>query len=289
MYQFFRKIYLLLPFKNIIFHFLKNIYKPSPKLSGYLKFKGKFNFQINKELKVKIYNDQSTLPTLLFWQGLEGYEPASLRLWVELSKNAEMILDVGANIGIFGLIAKKVNPKTQVILFEPLERNISRIKKNFQINDLEAIFEQLAIADFDGKTTFYDMDISENTIGSLDKSFVESHLHHKKIVPIEVPVKTLDTYIKENNISKIDLIKIDVEGVDFEVIKGFLKTIQKDKPNILIEITSENTAHKTQKLIENLNIDYHFFEIDEKQGLIKTENIEKKTQRNYLLHYRKLN
>jgi FkbM family methyltransferase len=282
MYTLLKKIYFKIPFKVYFFRIIKKIYKPSINISGYLKFQGAFNLLINDGLTVKIYNDNLTVASLLFWQGMNGYEPQSLKIWNRLSEKSRCILDVGANIGIFGLISKRANPSAKVILFEPLERNVKRIHKNFMINGLDCIVEQVAVSNYEGKAVFYDMDTDENTIGSFDKNFVEGHKHSSKIIPIEIPVIKLDSYINDRNIEDVDLIKIDVEGVDFEVLMGLKHTIEQFKPIILIEISDTESSLKINNLLEGLSFKYLLYEVDENEGLIKRDKIFKDSNRNYL-------
>ena len=54
---------------------------------------------------------------------------------------------------------------------------------------MQAKVEETAVSNFNGNSTFYDMDSNENTIGSFSKEFVEMHEHHEKLISIEVQVK----------------------------------------------------------------------------------------------------
>lgn len=283
MYQTLKYIYYLIPFKLRLFLFVRKIYSAPTKIAGYLKFKGVFSLPLTEKKNLNIYNDHSTLPTLLFWKGLKGYEEQSISVWKELCKSSNSILDIGANFGLYGLIAQKINNESDVIYFEPLKRNVDRIKNNLKINNLVAKIEKIAISNFNGLATFYDMASEENTIGSFSREFVEAHSHHKEIILIKVNVLTLDSYFDQNDLSNLDLLKIDVEGAEFEVLEGSQKTLIKYKPDILVEITSEENSKKIQNLINYLNLEYEFYEIDEMQGLIKKKNISKSGNRNYLI------
>ena len=200
LYKFFRKLYYYIPFKKYFFLLLRRFYKPSNKVAGYLKFKGKFKLKLKDRLVALFHNDHSTLPSIVFWKGLEGYETVSLKVWLNLRQESTCTFDLGANFGLFGIISKIANPTSKVVFFEPLKRNVYRIEKNLQLNKMEGVIEQRAVTDFDGTVSFYDMDSSENTIGSIHKEFVLKHEHHTRLVKINVPVVRLDTYIEENDI-----------------------------------------------------------------------------------------
>jgi FkbM family methyltransferase len=283
MYKFFKYLYTTLPGKVLIFKIARKIYKPSNKIAGYLKFNGVFSVKLSKNEQLKILNDFSTIPSLIFWKGFDGYEKYSLETWIELSKNSTVTLDVGANFGLFGLVTKTVNPRSEVIFIEPLERNVNRINRNLAINQFNAKVLESAMGDKEGTITFYDMDSSENTIGSIDQDFVEKHQHSTRIIPIEVTMITIDSLVIAEELKNVDLIKIDVEGADYLTIKGSMDTLNKFNPNVLIEITDQENAQKINQLLTQLNFKYFIFEINEVKGLISCQDVlTKSNSRNYL-------
>lgn len=280
MYKFFKLLYFLLPGKKHVYSLVRLFYLPSIWMSGYLKFDGVFTLALLGDKKVKIYNDHSTVPTLLFWLGLDGYEKCSLEVWSKLSVKSKMVMDIGANFGLFGLVSKALSPQSDIILFEPLERNVKRVKKNFETNNFEVKVETAAVGDRVGDVTFFDMKSNENTIGSIDENFVKSHKHHKEIVPIKVPMMTIDSLMYD----EVDLMKIDVEGADFEAVKGAFNTISKCKPNILIEITNQQSAINVIDLLTKLDFKYFIYELSDEDGVISCSSIiRKEGARNYLL------
>lgn len=272
MKKIFRKIYFIIPFKKPVFVFLRLFWTPSKKIAGYLKFRGKFKLNISENKYLIIKNDNSTLPSLFFWHGLKKYEPTTINSWIKLSSEAKVIFDVGANFGIFGLIGKVVNPKSKVHFFEPLDRNIERIKTNCSLNNFnnsEIYIETCAVSDKSGEVIFYDMDSSENTIGSMEKAHVELHQHHTSIIPKNIIAISLDDYIIQNNINSIDLVKIDVEGSELKVLQGFKEGIIKYQPIIFIEVLNRNSFNSITQLISEYNSNYLVYYLDEKQGLVK--------------------
>jgi anaerobic selenocysteine-containing dehydrogenase len=140
----------------------------------------------------------------------------------------------------------------------------------------------MALSDSNGIMDFFDMESEENTIGSLDKEFVKSHTHAKTLVKIQVHTKTLDFFIGEKNIEKIDLLKIDVEGAELLVLRGFKENIKKYTPDIIIEIGKIETVKEIQNLLETLNLRYNYYEIDEQNGLKKTDSLFSAKGKNFL-------
>ncbi|RAW02649.1 FkbM family methyltransferase [Pseudochryseolinea flava] len=276
-----KKIYFAVPFKTQFYHFVRLLYKPRASIAGYLKFKGVFKMHFG-ERHVRIFNNNLTVPTLLFWKGIDGYEPETLKLWVKLSAKAKNIFDVGANFGLFGLISKCIRPDSKVFCFEPLRRNGDLISKNNEINRYDITVVQAAVSNKEGTFTFYDMDDYDNTIGSFDKDFVLGHRHHKALLPTAVPTITIDSYVEKSNIQALDLLKIDVEGHELSAIEGARSTIAKFKPAIVIEI-SEHSGEAVGKLLHEIVPGYQFYAIHESGGLNKVQSLAFRQGRNFLV------
>jgi len=123
-----KRLYFLMPFKKHLFTILKNIYLPSQKIFQHLYFKGVFNV-FSGTNTFKMYHTGKIIENQLFWRGLDGFEPHSLKLWSRLSRDAETIFDLGANSGIYSLISKSENLNAKVYAFECVDRVFDVLKK----------------------------------------------------------------------------------------------------------------------------------------------------------------
>ena len=283
MYNFFKTIYFILPFKREFFSLIRLFYTPHKKTALYLKFKGGISTEIGTK-KYYFKNENTAIETLLFWRGINSHEPKSIEVWKRFANNSKVIMDIGANSGLYSVVASEFSECSPIIYgFEPIPRILKLYKLNMELNGINSKPIQKALFNVNGETTFFDMDSHDNQIGSLIKSHVEKHKHHKKIKEIIVETITLDTFIGNNNIGKVDLLKIDVEGVEDKVLEGMEKTIIKDKPVLLIEISNNETALKVSSFFIKLDLDYKFIEIDESKGLTKYSQIEKNNTFNYLV------
>ena len=115
-------IYKLLPFKKQICLILRNsTFFVNHNLYIDLKFTGKFTVKIPKEDRTFVLNAwNSTIENEIFWNGLGNtWEPETINLYTKLCKKSKVIFDVGANTGIYSLIASKLNPNAKIIAFEP--------------------------------------------------------------------------------------------------------------------------------------------------------------------------
>lgn len=139
-------------------------------------------------------------------------------------KNQNVIIDIGANIGLYSLLAAKSNRNCKVFSFEPNPDTYKRFEYNIRLNNIENIYPyKLAVSDFNGLSYFKK---SKNT-------WVSKITDSKDMETIEVDTITLDEIIKDNSIEIIDLLKIDVEGSELNVIKGSTNTIKIVKKIIL--------------------------------------------------------
>jgi len=133
------------------------------------------------------------------------------------------VIDVGAHIGIYTLrAAKKVGEKGRVIAVEPEDENYRVLMKNIKINRYKNVVPvKLALSDFEGTARFY---VKSMTLSHSLRENVEIHngcAPAREVVGItEVTVTSLTKLMDKLGVPKIDLLKIDAEGVEFEVLKG---------------------------------------------------------------------
>ena len=156
------------------------------------------------------------------------------------------IIDVGAHIGTFSLMASKyISPNYKIYSFEPVYTKI--LQMNIEKNNLleKVIFSSNGLSNKQ-KTIpgFYiDFNKSQNyAFTFVDEIFCENNIYKSKNI---IKLDTLDNL----NIENISILKIDVEGNELEVLEGAFNTILKNKPSILIEIwsTSEHYNKRDDK------------------------------------------
>ena len=275
------KTYELLPFKKEICFLIKKITTPNKKIYRKLYFEGVFTVKHKKQeyFKIKNYN-YLYIEKCLFWKGLFGeWEKVSLQLWEELCKESEVIFDVGSNTGVYSLLAKSSNPKSKVYAFEPIKRIYDKLVFNKNLNNYDIFCCQKAVSNTDGKSLIYDHETEHTTTASLDEGSIGEN--KSSVVPIEIDLIKLDSFIENNNVKKIDLLKIDVETFEVEALEGFKKNLEKFKPTILIEILNNKIATGIEHIVSDLN--YEYYNIDENGTIEKVENLSKSKSYNFLL------
>ncbi len=205
-----------------------------------------------------------------------------MKLWSELSKVSNTILDVGANTGLYSLTSKALNKNSKVIVFEPVERNFEKLIRNIQLNRMDIVAEKVALSSKSGTSYLYDYDQDLVYAATLEPHAEESAYSKKYLVN----VTTIDQYVSENKISKIDLIKIDVETHEPDVLVGYSEYFAIHKPIILIEVLFDKVGEKIQSFIEqHSQVKYTYFFVHEDLGLQQSDRINRKTDTyfNYLL------
>jgi FkbM family methyltransferase len=272
-----KKIYNVLPFKKNIFYIVR-IFNIPKSIYKHLHFKGVFKIKTNQSsFLIRHYGYQ--LENEIFWTGLTGgWEKISMGIWMELCKDSDVIIDIGANTGIYSLVAKSIKPSSSVYGFEPVKRVYNKYVENCRLNNFNIKCFELALSDYDGEATIYDTDSEHTYSVTVNKN---TNIQNTKIIETKIHTKKLSSFIKENNISSIDLIKIDVETHEAEVLKGMEEYIDIFKPSFLIEILNDEVGQEVEKYFKNLN--YLFFNIDEIHSPKLVTKIGKSDYFNYLI------
>ena len=271
-YKIIKKAIRLTPFKKSLFSGIKLFGIPPKKIRRELKFTGVFKVVIGKSsFQLMNYNfDKFTLENDVFWFGRKGWEPESINLWVKLSSESKIILDIGANTGIYSLISAAIAPTATIYSFEPVDRIYDKFQKNILINKFSTIHaEKIALSDKNDFAILYDFveDIPLNA--NLNSCW---HSESSARVEKKIETKRLDLFIEENHILNIDLMKIDVELHEPQVLRGMGKYLVQFQPSLLIEIFNEDMWNHLQDIIKDLN--YQIFYIDDLKGARRINRFE---------------
>lgn len=163
------------------------------------------------------------------------YEPGTVHVWRDLVRNASglTVLDIGANVGYFTLLAAAENSAVRVIAFEPEPTAHSRLERSVLENALAGRITLLSSA------------------AGAEPGEAKLHLHpsnkgrHSLVAgadfagTIDVKIERVDDALRPLGAPKIGAIKIDVEGFEPEAIAGAAETITRDHPAILFEMVPE--------------------------------------------------
>jgi len=184
------------------------------------------------------------------WMAMGLYEPHVANLIYDILNSGDTFYDVGANAGYFTLVgAKAVRPNGKVVAFDPVPVNVSTIKKQIEINNLNdcCVVEPVAISNSNGNFSFV---VSKKNANSHLSDFQPSHLVGKEQETINVKAITLDDYIKQH--PKPHLIKIDIEGAEVAALEGAKKLLSsQDAPVFLISVHSLNLEKQVKMILQD--------------------------------------
>ena len=154
-----------------------------------------------------------------------------------------IFFDVGANVGSYTKKVFKHNKKAKAYLFEPNSDIYKEL--HLSLGGSAEIF-QLALGSEEGEADFYDKEVSDGgTHGTLYQSVIED-IHKEKVSTQKVKISTIDNICVEQNITKIDLLKIDVEGHELEVLRGASQTLRAGLVDVIhIEFNEMNVHSRT--------------------------------------------
>jgi len=159
--------------------------------------------------------------------------------------NGGIFIDIGAHIGKYSIFLSEYFNK--IIAIEPDRNNFNLLSKNAKINKLENKILPLNVAILDKEKLVWFFEYEDSVKSSIKKNKIEIPTNKYKVMSI-----SLDELVERLgiNVEKIKLIKIDVEGAEFEIIKGAIKTLKNSKPILLIEI--KKNKFKILKLLKHL-------------------------------------
>jgi len=174
----------------------------------------------------------------------------------------DRVFDVGANIGEYSTDFIKRYPKAEYHLFEINENTYSELSKNMKQYD-NVILNSQGLGEKEETKVLYDYDRSGTVHASLFKDVIEKAKYSDEMIEIECKIGTLDAYCFKNGIEKIDFLKIDTEGNEFNVLKGSKNMIEKNAIGIIqFEFNSMNVYSRTF-FIDFINLleNYNFYRI----------------------------
>lgn len=171
------------------------------------------------------------------------YDGITLDLMLDLMQQIEnpVVVDIGANIGNHTLAF--ATGAGQVFSFEPIPEVFAVLQDNVSRNKLDNVqCFNLALSDHDGEQTFY-----INTGGNLGASSFEQRELNQDAESITVTMRVGDTLLPEYLPSRLDIIKIDVEGHEPSVLRGLTAMIKQYQPLVMLEWNEQSTAEQLIK------------------------------------------
>lgn len=273
-------IYKYIPLKKSLFTVIKHIYIPSKRIYQHLYFYDTFTVNINQREKFKLKHHGYELENELFWKGIGGWEKVTFFYWIKCSRKSKIILDIGANTGIFSLISKCVNFDAIIYSFEPIPLAFSYLEQNIKLNQFNINALPYAVSNYQGNGKIY---LKNDTSFAYSVTLNKNTINNGNEKELWINVVRLDNFFLSQKINQVDLIKLDVETHEPEVLEGMGIFLEKFSPIIFIEVLNNECAQKVMRLIKNIPVSYVFFAIDEEKDITKCESLFQPAIKNYIL------
>lgn len=272
-FHFLRKTFTFFPFERIISAFSQN--------KNLNSFVGKLIPENNlyppgtirhvKRNGIWYVLDISDYQNWLIYFGLNDDKPVGL---YELVKKDSVIIDVGANIGQTAMNFAKISEQNSMIhAFEPDPVNYSKALENLKRNP----FKNIRYYNIGLGSANEELSLKINSPLNRGGNRID---RKKALGSLIIKIERLDDVLERENVQKVDLIKIDVEGFELEVLKGAKTTILLHKPLLYIEVDDANLQQQgtsASRLIQFIkDLGYNCVE----SGSNKSVNISENNLRN---------
>ncbi|HME11615.1 MAG TPA: FkbM family methyltransferase [Candidatus Acidoferrum sp.] len=168
-----------------------------------------------------------------------GYETAELSFVERLLRPGMTVLDLGAHHGLYSLLAARcVGPGGKVIAFEPSPREVRRLQRHVKLNRATNVtIEPVALGPKSDDAELFVVENGQDGCNSLRPPAVL-----EPVRTVRVPVRCVDEELQRLGVTRVDFIKLDVEGAELGVLRGADKILNgSSRPAILAEVQDLRT------------------------------------------------
>lgn len=165
----------------------------------------------------------------------------------------KVIFDVGANIGVYSFLLSKKYPYAKIYSFEPVLENFNNLVKNIEANNLKNVIPYNFGFYKEEKIMELGIPVSDEKDPRGKGNFRIFDYKEELINKVSVKLKVLDDFVSQNNITEIDILKIDVEGAERNIFDGGIDTLKITKM-LHIELWKEH--RDMVGFLENLNFKF---------------------------------
>src|SRR4051794_20273378 len=172
---------------------------------------------------------RDNLQRTLYFTGT--YEPGLLRLLDDELRAGDVILDVGAHVGVHALAAarrlRELGGSSRVIAFEPTPDSAAAVHAAAARNGLSVEVVQSGLGEADGEIELRGDPRYDPRDAGVRSQFGEGE------VVARAPVTTFDAWAERSRLDRLDVVKIDIEGAEILALRGMHETLRRLRPRLL--------------------------------------------------------
>lgn len=210
--------------------------------SHYAKYQPPLEIETTIEGDIRVHASLSDhIEAQLYWQGYQEADQGVLKMIKKHLPPDGTFIDIGANIGSFTLVAAKIARRGEVHAFEPSVHHFSRLSRNVELNNFRNVhLNRKGLSDKTETATLFLPSMKGEMNNSGAASLYSSDAAEDMQLKEEIELISLDDYVANQKIDRIDLIKIDIEGAEYGALKGSRKTLERLRPIVLMELDLDN-------------------------------------------------
>ncbi|HYC49719.1 MAG TPA: FkbM family methyltransferase [Gemmatimonadaceae bacterium] len=177
--------------------------------------------------------DMRTAPNMLLNHG--EYESRELQVLLDAARQAQIVFDVGANVGWYTInIARAIARRGgHLYAFEPIPRTFATLQYNVRLNALQSCttLSNVGLGDAEQQVEFYLPKVT-GSVAASQKPLFEQQENEK----VTAKIVRLDEFIAQKGIKRLDLLKCDIEGAELLMLRGGMDSIARFRPVIFLEL-----------------------------------------------------
>lgn len=185
------------------------------------------DLQLLPGMKLRCYPNSASASSVLYCQ---LYDYDEMNFLLRYLRSDDSFLDIGANIGVYTLLAAAKIHTGSIYSFEALPQNHARLQENLKLNQLDQVKTfAIAVSDQIGTVALHYAD--GDSLPAISTTASENSLI--------VPSDTLDHVLQDEPIANLTLAKIDIEGAELLALKGAISLLQHQRPPVwIVELIS---------------------------------------------------
>lgn len=174
----------------------------------------------------------------VFWFGKQGYEPGEADQWVASCRRAERIVEIGANVGWYTVLGASANRSAEYVAVEPQPRAAQSLRRNLELNNLSNVEVVEAAVVGEGAPATISLNFPDATLDNPapGRAFVSGA--EFELLPAHTSI-TVPTVQALDVIGGADLLKLDIEGLEADVLGAAEEAIAVARPTIFLEVQPE--------------------------------------------------